>query len=420
MDKFVVKGRTRLVGEVDVKASKNAILPILAASLLPRKGEIILNNVPNIADINTMVKILVELGSEVEHDAEAHRLSIHPENVNSYETPYNLVRKMRASFLLLGPLLVRFGRAKISLPGGCSIGARPVNFHLAGLARLGAKVVEEHGYIEASAEYLTGNTIYFDRPSHTGTENILMAATLAKGTTTIVNAACDPEVVDLANFLNQMGARIYGAGQPTVIIEGVETLDAVEYTPIGDRLEAGTLLFAALAVQGDIKVRGINPDHLTIVLSKMKDMGAELETTPDSVRLRISGRPRGINIITYPFPGFPTDLQATAMSAMAIAEGTSTIKETVFENRFLHVMELIRLGASITILGDTCSISGVNSLDGAEVMASDIRAGAGLVLAGLAAQGETEILRVYHIDRGYEALERSLNSLGAQIARVPQ
>ncbi|MBN2543625.1 UDP-N-acetylglucosamine 1-carboxyvinyltransferase [bacterium] len=420
MDKYIVEGGIRIKGEVNLRASKNTVLPMLAAALLATQGKTILHNIPAIADIFTMVKLLKKLGVEVEHDLSEHSITISAQQITDNETPYNLVRKMRASFLLLGPLLARLGKGKISLPGGCTIGARPVNYHLAGFKRLGVKIHEEHGYIEATTDGLRGNTVYFDRPSHTGTENIIMSAVLAEGDTTIINAACDPEVTDLANMLNKMGANIVGAGLPVVRIKGVKALKAVEYRPIGDRLEAGTYLLAALGTKGEVKVNGIQPEHLNIVISKMREMGAGIETGENWIKLKMDTRVNSMNFVTYPYPGFPTDLQAATMAVLTTAEGTSSVRETIFENRFLHVMELLRLGANITISGDTCTVTGVSYLDGAEVMASDIRAGAGLVIAGLMAKGKTEILRIYHIDRGYEALEKNLNALGANIQRVPQ
>ena len=420
MDKFVVKGETQLNGTISVRGAKNAILPMIAGALLVEKGECIIHNVPNIRDIRNLVNLTELLGAKSRFDASEHTLTINAENLSYAEAPYDVVRKMRASFLVTGALLSRFGHARVALPGGCSIGARPVNLHIKGFERLGAKISEEKGYISARADRLKGETIYFDRPSHTGTENIMMAAVNAEGTTRIINAACDPEVKSFADFLNSMGAKIYGAGTPYIMIEGVSALSPTEFNPIGDRLEAGTYLYGALITGGDVEVSGVDPQHLEFPILKMREMGAKIKTTPTSIRLRMRGKPKSINLTTFPYPGFPTDLQPMAMTAATICDGTSYIRETVFENRFSHVMELLRLGGIITVAGDTATVTGTEKLHGAEVMASDIRAGAALALAGLVAEGETEILRVYHIDRGYERLEEKLSSLGASIERTQQ
>lgn len=420
MDKFVVEGGTKLEGVIETRAAKNAVLPMLAGALLASKGETVLKNVPDTTDIRTMLKLIEQLGAKVRFEKSDHTVLINAENISRYEAPYDLVRKMRASFMVAGPLLARFGKARVSLPGGCAIGARPVDQHIRGFESLGAKITEEHGYIDAKADHLTGNIVYFDRPSHTGTENIMMAATLAKGETTILNAACDPEVVDLANFLNLMGAKIQGAGTTLIKIEGVKSLVGVEYQPIGDRLEAGTYLFAAMGTGGDITVNGVKPQHLAIAIMKMNEMGGEFELKDKSIRLKAPKKLAPVNITTFPYPGFPTDLQAAAMAVLTVASGTSYIRETVFENRFLHVMELMRLGANLEITGDKVIIKGVDELQAAEVMASDIRAGAGLLIAAMMAKGESQILRVYHIDRGYEEIDKKMNSLGAKIQRKEQ
>ncbi|MFQ6003073.1 MAG: UDP-N-acetylglucosamine 1-carboxyvinyltransferase [Candidatus Zixiibacteriota bacterium] len=418
MDKFVIEGGKRLSGTVQIEASKNAVLPILAASLLVAKGESVINNVPNLADVETMLKVLKHLGAKVKRDTVDKKVVITAEDLNRFEAPYDLVRKMRASFLVLGPLLARFGQAKVSLPGGCVLGPRPVNLHLSGLIKLGAKVTEEHGYVVASSDQLSGTVICFDRPTHTGTENILMASCLASGRTTIVNAACDPEVVDLATFLNQMGAKIKGAGSSTIYIDGVKKLKAVEYTPIPDRLEAGTFMMAAAITKGYIELKNVNFEHLNMVSLKLREMGAEIEENRRRIKIKGPQRLKPISVTTYPHPGFPTDLQASIMALASIASGTSQIRETIFEDRFTHVMELARLGADIKLSGDRATINGVARLKGAQIMASDIRAGAGLTLAGLAADGTTEVLRVYHIDRGYDNFEKKLAKLGAEIKRV--
>ncbi|KPL00192.1 MAG: UDP-N-acetylglucosamine 1-carboxyvinyltransferase [candidate division Zixibacteria bacterium SM23_73_2] len=417
MDKFVIEGGKRLSGTVRVNSSKNAVLPILAGSLLLEKGEVIINKVPDLADIHTMVKVLEHLGATVKTYPGDRKLVINSESLNKYEAPYELVSKMRASFLVLGPLLARLKKTKVSLPGGCVIGPRPVNLHVMGFSKLGAKISEEHGYVIASCDRLKGNTIYFDRPSHTGTENIIMGATLAEGRTTIVNAASDPEVVDLACFLNSMGAGIQGAGSSTVTINGVKKLKPTEYTPIPDRLEAATFMMAAAITGGYLEIKNVIPEHLGMVKNKLLKAGVEI--SEDRKRIKVKGpkRLKAVSVTTYPFPGFPTDMQASVMALTCVADGTSHIRETVFEDRFSQVMEFNRLGADIKVSGDRAAINGVKDLRGASVMASDIRAGAGLVLAGLVASGVTEILRVYHIDRGYERIENKLRKVGAQIER---
>jgi UDP-N-acetylglucosamine 1-carboxyvinyltransferase len=425
MDRFLIEGERKLSGSVTIQTSKNAVLPILAASLLPDKGETVIRRLPHLADVDTILKVLERLGAKVRiyTDKSSSLLSqrtavIRAERLKSCEAPYDLVRKMRASFLVMGPLLARTGRAKVSLPGGCVLGPRPVNLHLSGFVKLGAKIQEEHGYVVASADRLTGNTIFFDRPSHTGTENILMAACLARGKTTIVNAACDPEVVDLARFLNRMGAQIKGAGNSIILVEGVKNLKAVEYSPIPDRLDAATFMMAAGITGGNVEIRNVIPEHLNMVSIKLKEMGVEVQERKNGARVKGPQKLKPVSITTYPHPGFPTDVQASVMALASLAEGTSQIRETVFEDRFTHVMELNRLGADIKVSGDRAIINGVPRLKGASVMASDIRAGAGLVVAGLAARGTTQVLRVYHIDRGYDQLEKRLAQLGASIKRI--
>ena len=417
MEYFEIHGGVPLDGEIKVFAAKNAVLPMMAAALLAPGETTVLRNVPDIADVQVMAEVLRRLGAEVEFNREKNVLTINAERVNSFEAPYDLVSKMRASFLVMGPLLARFGTARVSQPGGCAIGARPIDQHIKGFARLGAKVFEESGYTVAQAKRLSGGTIVFDRPTHTGTENIMMSAVLAEGETVIVNAAQDPEITDLARMLGKMGAKIKGAGTSVIKIHGVSELSAVDYTPTGDRLEAGTYLFGAIATGGHVKVRNVRPEHLRTVLCKMEDMGAAVITGRNFVEVKMNGRPRAVDIITDPFPGFPTDLQPMIMAALTIAEGTSVIWERIFENRFIHVLELQRLGANITISGDRATIVGVEHLEGTTVMASDIRAGAGLTIAGLAARGKTILRRIYHIDRGYQRLEERLSSLGARISR---
>jgi UDP-N-acetylglucosamine 1-carboxyvinyltransferase len=418
MDKFVIEGGIRLSGSVDVGSSKNAMLPVITAALLVDKGEVILNDLPDLADIDTILKVLEGLGAKVTRTLSGRKVSINSENLISHEAPYDLVRKMRASFLVLGPLLARMGKAKVSLPGGCVLGARPVDQHLKGFKALGANWTEEHGYIIAESNGLSGNVVCFDRPTHTGTENVMMGAVLANGKTTLINAACDPEVQDLADFLNQRGAKISGAGTSTLEITGVKRLKPGEYTVIPDRLEAGTLMMAAAITGGYLELRNIIPEHLAMVFTKLKEMGCEIELNGKKLKLKGPKKLKPVDVITYPFPGFPTDLQPQIMAMATLASGTSHIKETVFESRFTHVMELVRLGADVKIANDEATVAGINQLKAASVMASDIRAGAGLITACLAASGTSEILRVYHVDRGYEKIEEKLSRLGAKITRV--
>jgi UDP-N-acetylglucosamine 1-carboxyvinyltransferase len=417
MDKFVIRGGKPLRGQIRVEGSKNAALPIILGSLLIPKGQTIIRNVPPLRDIKTVVRVMEYLGAKIEYDDKRHTMAINAENLNQRTAPYDLMRQMRASFLVLGPLLARLGRAKVSLPGGCVLGARPVDLHIKGFRALGAKITERSGYVMAQGKPLKGGSIYFDRPSHTGTENVLFGAVLARGKTVIANAACDPEIVDVANFLNQAGARISGAGTPTIHIEPVKRLKAVEYSVSGDRLVAGTYLLSAAITGGKVKVTGISPDDLTVVLHKMIEMGCKVERTLRSVEVKGPRRLGPVMVTTYPFPGFPTDLQACIMAAACVAEGTSRVRETVFRDRFSHCMELRRLGADVNVSGDEAVIHGVPRLSGAEVMASDIRAGAGIVLACLAAGGTSEVLRVYHVDRGYDRLDEKLNQLGALVER---
>jgi UDP-N-acetylglucosamine 1-carboxyvinyltransferase len=418
MDKFVIRGKKALSGRITVEGSKNAALPIIAASLMIARGETVLHNIPPLRDIDTIIAMLTHLGARVSFDRVERTLTVDASEMTENTAPYDLMRQMRASFLVLGPILQRCGEAVISLPGGCSLGPRPVNYHIKGFEALGAEIMESKGYITARAKRLIGNNVFFDRPSHTGTENLIYGGVLAKGKTTIVNAACDPEVIDLANFLNKAGARVTGAGTPIIIIEGVTRLKPVEYSIMGDRLEAGTFLLAALATEGRIEVGGTETSHIQMVLKKMTEIGADVKTTISSISLRAPKKVKPVNIVTYPFPGFPTDLQACLMAVLIRADGISRIRETVFEDRFSHVMELRRLGADIAVAGGEATINGVKRLDGTMVMASDIRAGAGLVIAGLSATGKTDILRVYHIDRGYYRLEEKLCSLGADILRT--
>ncbi|NLI16826.1 MAG: UDP-N-acetylglucosamine 1-carboxyvinyltransferase [candidate division Zixibacteria bacterium] len=419
MDKFIINGGHKLNGEITLQGSKNAALPILAAGLLFSKGQTIIKNVPNLADIDTMIQVLNHLGVKTTWDKKTHSVTMDASNIATGEAPYDLVRKMRASFLVMGPLLGRTGRAKVSLPGGCVLGPRPVDYHLKAFTKLGAVIEEEQGYVNATAKNgLKGTIIHFDKPSHTGTENVIMAACFAQGTTTIINAGCDPEVVDLADFLNKGGAKIRGAGSVVVQIEGVKELKPVEHTVMPDRLEAGTFMMAVGAAGGQIKIRPNPGEFMSIVIEKLTESG--LEISPENGALKISrhGELKAINITTFPYPGFPTDLQASALAMSCLCEGISHIKETVFTERFTHVMELTRLGADIKVAGEEAIITGVKGLQGASVMASDIRAGAGLIVGALGASGTTEILRVYHIDRGYEKIEDKLTQLGADIKRM--
>ncbi len=418
MDKFVIRGGKKLNGKLCVEGAKNAALPIIAAALLIDKGESVLHNIPALRDINTIIAVLEHIGAQVQFDRDNRTLTVNASKLVNNTAPYELMNKMRASFLVLGPVLQRMGEAVISLPGGCSLGPRPVNYHIKGFKALGAEITEKQGYIVAAAKKLVGNTIYFDKPSHTGTENLIYGAVMAKGETHIINAACDPEVVDLAQFLNKAGAKISGAGTPDIVIEGVNRLRAVEYSVMGDRLEAGTFLMAGMAAGGEIEVTGAETSHLEVVLRKLREAGAEIKSTPRGIRLAAPAKIAPVDAVTFPYPGFPTDLQACMMALMAKAGGISRISETVFEDRFSHIMELRRLGADIGVAGNVATINGVKKLEGATVMASDIRAGAGLVIAGLSASGKTEILRVYHIDRGYHKLEEKLSAVGADIIRM--
>ncbi|MBX5476127.1 MAG: UDP-N-acetylglucosamine 1-carboxyvinyltransferase [Clostridia bacterium] len=416
MDRIVIRGGYRLGGSVRVSAAKNAVLPILAATLLTA-DECRIRDIPEIQDVLTMNRLIELLGTEIRRD-EDEWIFRTPE-VRTSEASYDLVRMMRASILVMGPLLARTGQAVAGLPGGCAIGVRPIDLHLKGFAALGAEISLAHGRVQASVRgRLRGAHIYLDYPSVTATENILMAAVLADGTTTIENAAEEPEVVDLANFLNSMGARVSGAGTRLVRVEGVRELHGTAYTPIPDRIEAGTFLVAAAVTGGWVALENVVPDHLAAVIAKLREAGVAVETEGDRVLAEGPARPLATNVKTLPYPGFPTDMQAPFMSLLTIAQGTSVITETVFENRFRHVEELKRMGARIDIEGPSAIVHGVERLTGAPVTASDLRAGAALVVAGLVAEGETEIAGVHHIDRGYKDLVERLRTLGANIERV--
>ena len=416
MDKLRIKGGHRLEGEVRVSGSKNSALPAMAASLLTA-DELVLENVPFVNDAFTTRRLLRELGVTVEF-SDDHSASLRAQNILSHEAPYDLVKTMRASVLVLGPLLARTGRARVSLPGGCAIGARPINLHINGLQKLGATVRTEHGYVEASAERLSGAEILFDKVTVTGTENLMMAATLATGTTLLQNCACEPEIVDLADLLTKMGARIEGAGSPTITIEGVAGLKGTTHRVIADRIEGGTFLIAAAITNGHLEISDTNPVHLGSVIQKLREAGVKIETAAGRMTVRGSDDLRAADVVTKEYPGFATDMQAQYMALMTQAAGTSMITENIFENRFMHASELMRMGADIRIDGARAIVTGKTSLSGATVIASDLRASASLVLAGLVADGITLIDRVYHLDRGYEKIEEKLRSVGAQIDRL--
>ncbi|CUS31546.1 UDP-N-acetylglucosamine 1-carboxyvinyltransferase [Candidatus Nitrospira nitrosa] len=416
MDEILINGGNRLSGEVRISGAKNSALPILASTILSG-GECVITNLPRVVDVLTMGKLLGILGATVSH--EGNRAVIQSDLIASTEAPYDLVKTMRASVLVLGPLVARCGEAKVSLPGGCAIGSRPVNLHLTGLAKLGAEISIEHGYITAKAKRLRGARIYCDTPTVTGTENLMMAASLADGVTMLENAAKEPEIVDLAQFLVKRGARIHGAGTDVITIEGVPQLHGGDHDVIPDRIEAGTYLAAGAMTRGEVTVTHCYPSHLEAVLMKLREAGADVEEKQDRVHLAMPGLLRGTDIKTLPFPGFPTDMQAQMVALMSLAEGTSVITETVFESRFMHVEELRRMGADIRVEGNRLVVTGRKTLTGAPVMASDLRASAGLIVAGLAAEGVTQIQRVYHLDRGYERLEEKLRALGADIQRRP-
>jgi UDP-N-acetylglucosamine 1-carboxyvinyltransferase len=417
MTRIQIHGGVPLQGEVWISGAKNAVLPILVASLLG-DGPSRVNNVPHLQDVTTTMELLGRMGAELSID-ERMQIEIDPRSLRHFEAPYDLVKTMRASILVLGPLVARYGRARVSLPGGCAIGSRPVDLHLHGLRALGAQVEVRNGNIEARADRLKGCRIIMDTVTVTGTENILMAATLAQGTTVIENAAQEPEVVDLADFLTAMGAQIEGAGSNTITVEGVESLQGTDYSVLPDRIETGTYLVGGAMTGGRIRCTRARPAHLDSVLAKLADAGADISTGDDWVELDMQGRrPRSVDITTAPYPGFPTDMQAQFTALNCIAEGTGVITETIFENRFMHVQELQRLGADIRVKGNTAIISGVPGLNGAPIMATDLRASACLVLAGLVADGVTTVDRVYHIDRGYEIIEEKLSALGARIKRI--
>ncbi|MDB4252793.1 UDP-N-acetylglucosamine 1-carboxyvinyltransferase [Gammaproteobacteria bacterium] len=418
MEKLLIKGGKTLSGEISCSGAKNAALPMIAATILNDEA-IIFKNLPYLQDITTMFELLGSMGADISLD-ESMDFSIASNNLNDLEARYELVKTMRASILVLGPMVAKYGYAKIALPGGCAIGSRPVNFHLDALKQLGASISLENGYIEARAKKLIGADIIFDGVTVTGTENIMMAACLAEGTTTLRNVAMEPEISDLADLLNSMGASVKGAGSEVITIEGVQSLHSTTYTIPADRIEAGTYLVAAALTGGDIKINSIQPERLTNVIDRLKLSGALISTDKNSISLSMnSKRPIPVDISTSPFPGFPTDMQAQFSVLNALADGKSMVQENVFENRFMHVQELSRMGCNILIKGNQAHITGVEKISGAQVMATDLRASASLILAGLVANGDTIVDRIYHIDRGYERIEEKLSYLGADITRLP-
>ncbi len=417
MNKLVIRGGKRLKGEVEISGAKNAALPIVAASLLA-SGTSMVSRVPNLKDVLTIGQLIRHLGAEFSH--EDNKTVINTERIRIFEAPYELVRTMRASVLVLGPLVAKFGKAKVSLPGGCAIGARPINLHLMGFEKMGAKIELESGYVMAKAKRLKGASVYFDIPTVTGTENLMMAATLAKGMTLLENAAREPEVVDLANALISMGAKIKGAGESVIEIEGVDELRPLNYSVIPDRIETGTFMIFAGITGGDIIIKGCKLEHLDAPIIKLKEAGLVFEHRTEGIRVIGPSRPKATDIKTMPYPGFPTDMQAQFMALMSMAEGTSMIKETIFENRFMHVAELKRMGADIAVEGSTATVKGVSRLKGAPLMATDLRASASLIVAALAAEGETVIHRIYHLERGYEKMEEKLLRLGAYVRKMKE
>jgi UDP-N-acetylglucosamine 1-carboxyvinyltransferase len=419
MDKLVIRGGEPLLGTVRVSGAKNAALPCMAAALLTDEP-VILENIPQVRDIQTTRNLLAAMGAEVElgYGRAQHRTTIHCKSLASPEASYELVKTMRASTLVLGPLVARYGRARVSLPGGCAIGARPIDLHIKGLERLGAKIVQEHGYVEATADRLRGAEIVFDKITVTGTEDILMAATLAEGETVLQNCAREPEVADLADLLNKMGAKIEGAGTPVIHVRGVARLKGAKHRIIPDRIEAGTFIIAGAMTGGDLNIAGCDPHHLDAILRKLEEAGVKTRCSADSVRVMGDNPFQAADILTEEYPGFPTDMQAQFMALATQSEGTSVITENIFENRFMHAQELVRMGANIKIEGRRAVVRGKTPLSAAAVLASDLRASASLVLAALVADGETIIDRVYHIDRGYENIEEKLRGVGAQIRRI--
>ncbi|MBS1187179.1 MAG: murA [Burkholderiaceae bacterium] len=414
MDKLIINGGKRLVGEIPISGAKNAALPILCAGLLTA-GTLELDNVPRLHDVSTMLRLLRQMGLSIEQQDE--QVTLNGSQVNNFDAPYEMVKTMRAAILVLGPLVARFGQARVSLPGGCAIGSRPVEQHIKGLQAMGAEITIEAGYIHAKAKRLKGTRIVTDMITVTGTENLLMAATLAEGETVLENAAREPEVTDLANLLVKMGAKIEGIGTDRLVIQGVEALHGAAHTVIADRIEAGTFLCAVAATGGDVTLTRTRCDILDAVVDKLREAGVTLTKGVDTIRIQMDGRPKGVSFRTTEYPGFPTDMQAQFMAVNCLADEPSHVIETIFENRFMHVQELNRLGAAIRTEGNTAFVKGVDRLVGAQVMATDLRASASLVIAGLAAQGETVVNRIYHLDRGYDRMEQKLSAVGADIRR---
>ena len=415
MDKLRIKGGKTLKGTVEISGAKNAALPAIAATLLA-PGKYTISRMPALQDVLTMGRLLENMGTKIERDNGIARVD--STGVDNFEAPYDLVKTMRASVLVLCPLVARYGRARVSLPGGCAIGARPINLHIAGLEKMGAKVTLDDGYVTATASRLKGARIYLDTPTVTGTENLLMAAALAKGTTVIENAAMEPEVTDLANMLINMGARINGVGQSIIEIEGVDELKPANHEVIADRIEAGTFMAAAAITGGEVTLKGVVPAHMDAVIEKLRASGVKFKTVKNGIKVTAPSRLTSNNIKTMPYPGFPTDMQAQFMALMSVADGTSVVEEQIFENRFMHIAELRRMGADISESSGVATVKGVKDLKGADVMATDLRASASLVIAALRAKGTTTIHRVYHLDRGYEKMEAKLNALGADVQRV--
>ncbi len=418
MDQFIIEGGRKIEGEATVLGVKNGILPMMAAAILAEKGETVISNVPDLRDIKTLSRVLSHLGARVNYDPRGKRIAINCEAINNFQAPYDLVKQMRASFLVIGPLLARFHKAEVSLPGGCAIGARSVNMHIDALRKFGATIIQEDGLIKATSKRLKGTIFHFDIPTHTGTENIMMAACLATGKTRLINAACEPEIKALAEMLNSMGAEISGAGTPVITIEGVEKLSAAQVAALPSRIETAFYMAAAAITNGEVIINNAILGNLGILVDKLREMGLSIrELSNNRVLVKGPKRLSPVNFTTWPFPGFPTDFQAQMMALATVARGTSFIKETVFENRFMHVNELIRLGANIKINLNEATVEGVKRLKGSPIMASDLQAGAGLVLAALSAEGVSVLDRIYHIDRGYEKIEQKLAKLGASIKR---
>lgn len=413
----MIQGGRRLSGSVAIAPSKNATLPIIAAALLADSGRTVLTDIPDLMDIRTAVAVVNHLGGKAAYDPKSRVLTIDATGVKSHDVPYDLMRRMRASFLFLGALLGRMRAARVSLPGGCAFGPRPVDLHLKGFQACGVQFEDDHGYIKCDGSRMKATTFVFDRPTHTGTENLMIGLAMVPGDTALVNAACDPEIADVADFLNKMGAKVSGAGTSTIRISGVKKLRGAEHQPIPDRLEAGTFMMAAAMTKGTIELRGVEPTHLEAVTAKLEEMGVQITVTKKRMTVKGPSHLWPAQIVTFPYPGFPTDLQPAALALMTVADGASLMTETVFPNRFSHAMEFVRMGADVRVTGNEARVSGVPRLRGATVMAADIRAGAGLVEVALAAEGTSEILRIYHIDRGYERLEEKLGRLGADIKR---